>query len=459
MTGRDDLEHRLSRGLKRWAQAGEPTMDLEAYVRERLGQGSGSPEPLEPEAACGAGRGRRWRRWLPWLGGAAVAAVALVVAGGVTFPRWAGAATGLPLLGPVVTRMILDDAGLKWAYDMGLIGSPVAEATQNGITVRVLGVLADARRTTVLYQVQGAPPSEQKTRQPGEASSWLSPPQGGDMPVDVTISGAVNALFPPEETPLGYIGTVSTTPLEAEKAELEVTFRVGGETITLTVPASREETDRFSREVPVNQTVEHDGVRITVESVIYTPAETIVRYREEGPDFHAPVQWNRDTQYDYLDVSGRRYRSSGVDVASFNDVHHLVFPPVRGPARLVLKPVAKGIAIDAVWPLEPGAVVDVMGVPVTLMEYERTPGAIGFRWQSPDKEGFLGIAEFEVLDSAGNAHPLNRSWSTVSNWTQDGVRRQHYGAELPEGVEPVAVRARQAGVFVEGPWVFDLPRP
>lgn len=108
--------------------------------------------------------------------------------------------------------------------------------------------------------------------------------------------------------------------------------------------------------------------------------------------------------------------------------------------------------------MEEGATADVMGVPVALTSFEREDDRIGFSWQSPDREGFVGVARFEVIDAAGNAHPLGGSWESLSNSVGEGVRYQHYAAELPEGVEPVAVRATQAGVLVEGPWVFDLPR-
>lgn len=531
MTGHDDFEHRLGQGLKRWVQAGEPTIDLEAFVRERTGQRGTGPDalpwngepleagvvkalapiesgaagatgPLEPGAigplapmqqgaleglgppesgasgelapqASGLAQtiahqasderlsGRRSRRWKPWLVGVAAAAV-IALALGTTFPSWAGAAAGLPLVGPVITRIIMEDAGLKWAYDMGLIQGNVAEVTQNGVTVRILGVLADSRRTIVLYQVLGAPPAERDDSPPVPTSSWVTPPERPSLPVEAAIAqvngrGAVSSSSPPEETPLGYVGTVSTVPLELEQAELTLRFVVGEEKITLTVTASREETDRVSREVVVSQILEYDGVRITVESVVYTPAETVVRYREEADRFIGPVNWDWETEYDYLEVNGQRYRSSGGGLG-LNNVHHLAFPPVEGQARLVLKPVIKGSPIEAVWPLEEGAVAEVMGVPVTLVEFQRAGDAIGFRWKSPQSEQFRGIGGFEVIDSAGNAHPLGGSWESVANSVAEGVRYQHYSAELPEGVEAVAVRATQAAVPVYGPWVFELPR-
>lgn len=456
MTGRDDFEHRLSQGLKRWAQAGEPSMDLEAYVR-------------------GDAVRRTRRRW-SWLGGAAAAA-AVALALGLTFPRWAGAAAELPLVGPVITRIILEDAGLKWAYDRGLIDGNVAEVTQNGVTVRILGVVADARRTTVLYRVLGAPGSPHRDGAPVPVDSLITPPRPVDSLVipprtvepvvgfidTVNGQGATSSFMYPEETPLGHFGVLSTLPLETEEAELGLTFRVGDEEIRLTVPASRQETDKFSREVAVNQTLEHDGVRVTVESVIYTPAETVVRYREEKEHFQGSLSWDPEVEYNYLEVDGRRYPESSKSSIGVDNVYHIAFPPMEGPSRLVLRPRVKGVPIEAVWPLEEGAVAEVMGVPITLVAFEQIPDGVGFRWEMPDVEPLRGIAGFEVIDAEGQAHPLGSqgqgSWASTANFVSEGVRHQRYASGLSEGVEPVAVRATRAAVAVEGPWVFELPGP
>ncbi|HWI65689.1 MAG TPA: hypothetical protein VNT75_27995, partial [Symbiobacteriaceae bacterium] len=59
---RDDFEHRLGQGLKRWAEAGEPTFDLETLVTTK-------PAP----------RRARWMRW------AISAAAALLLVTGATF--------------------------------------------------------------------------------------------------------------------------------------------------------------------------------------------------------------------------------------------------------------------------------------------------------------------------------------------------------------------------------------
>lgn len=453
MTKRDDFENRLGQGLKRWAQAGEPTMDLEALVRQRVEAG--------PVTALPATR-RRLPRWL----GLTAAAAALVLSVGLSFPKWAGAAAEWPLVGPVVTEIIMKDAGLKWAYDTGLIQGNLAEVRQGGVTVRILGVMADSRRTTVIYQVKGAPARPKTGGKPMEARG-LARPVPYSPTVDASISkvdgkGGFSSFSPPTETPVGWVGTVSTLPLEGESAELELTFRVGDERLSVTVPASRAETDKYSREVVLNETREIDGIAFTVETVTFTPAETIIRYREEKEPFFGSVQWDPETEGHYLEVDGTRYAVTGGG-SGVNHVFHEAYPAVTGKSvKLVFPAAVKGVPVEATWPLTEGAVAEVLGVPVTLASYQREGDVVSFEWESPDRAPFVGVSTFEVIDQNGEVYDLSTQstgWSSESNYVDDaGIRHRRFSMELLPGVEPVAIRARSAGVKVTGPWIFELPR-
>lgn len=467
MTQRYDFENRLGQGLKRWAQAGEPTLDLEALVKERLGEGAVAAEqqvetaPTAPVVEPGAPERRgRWTRWV----GSAAAAAALVLTLGATFPTWAGAAAGWPIVGPVLTEIIMKDAGLQWAYDNGLIQGTLAEAQQDGLTFRILGVMADSRRTTVIYQVQGLPAKGPDASKPIRAFG-LSRPQHRVDPVDVSIStvngqGGFSSSSPGTETPLGLVGTVSTLPLETESAELEVTFRLPDGEVRLTVPASRAETDKYSREVVVNQSQEIDGVKITLEAVTYTPAETVVRYVVEKPPFNGTIQWEADTEFRHVVAGGEKLQAIGGG-SGINHRFMDAFPPVKGQAQLVFPVEVKGVPVEASWPLTEGSVTEVLGVPVTLTKYEREGKVVAFEWTSPESKPFGGIAGFEVVDKEGKAYSLDFSgagWSSESNYVHEGILHRRFSTELPDGVEPVAVRATRAAVVVKGPWVFELPR-
>lgn len=458
MSEEQELESRLAQGLKRWAEAGEPTLDLATHVQQRVAtEGHGNGESSHERSQRGW-LGLRWRRWV-----AGCAAVALLVTGlGVTFPTWAGAAADWPLVGPVITEALLNDAGLKWAYENGLMQGRLAEQTQGGVTARILGVVADARRTTVLYQVRGLPSPERRSERPlpGPLPVWERSQQV-DHPVSGWITkvngkGTTVIASPPTETALGYIGTTSTLPLEEPEGELEVTIKAGELRFLFTLTASREETDRLSREVILNQSQEFEGVRITLERVIYTPAETLVEYREELERLSGITSQIDQSEWDHIEAAGERHHASGGYV-SVGGIARVAYPLVSGPARFVVPLRVKGVPIEAEWPLEEGAVATVMGVPVTLTQVERHGQFLELEWESPAQDPYRGVGSFEVIGQDGKAYDPNKSESgwTASNHAHDGRRFQSLGIELPPGVEPVLIRARQAAVAVKGPWIFE----
>lgn len=448
MMQRDDFENRMSQGLKRWAEHGKPTLDLEAYVSEKVGLAPPKPE-----------KKRRLGRWL--LGPTAAAAALLLAV--LTFPAWAGAAASWPMVGPAVTEIILKDAGLAWAYEMDLIGQSLVDVREGDVTFRVLGVMADSRRTTVIYQFTGLPRQSRGDGKPIQATRGLffnpSPPRD---PVQVSITkvdgvGGMSSANPPIDTPVGLVGTVSTLPIPSSTAELTLAVRVGEKVFAVSVPASRAGTDRFSREIAVNQSREIDGITVTVEAVIYTPAEMVVRYRVERPTFFGAIQWNPETDMQHLLVNGKQVNavswSGGVNGLGF-----AAFPPVSGKLQFVVPVEAKGIPIDARWDLKPGETAQVAGHAITLAEVERQGNAIALAWQAPDANAYLGLTGYEIIDRSGNSHFLMRQRHSVSSHVQQGTHISRFATELPEGLDPVAIRATSLGVKVTGPWVFDLPR-
>lgn len=458
---RDDFENRLGQGLKRWAEHGEPTLDLAATVLELAGPGA--TEPAQPELAVQLeltvrpGQPPRSRRWL--LGPVAAAAALLLAV--LTFPAWAGAAASWPLVGPVVTEIILKDAGLAWAYDMGLIGESAAEVREGAVSFRVLGVMADARRTTVIYQITGLPRSSGREEPARSRPPSLldgrpdSPPFPG---IKVDGEGTMTQGGPPVETPIGLVGTVSTLPLSNPTAELTVMVRLGEKALEVKVPASRTETDRYSREVVVNQSQEIDGITMTVEAVIFTPAETVIRYRRDGPMFYGPIQWDGKAEAKHLLVNGKRVevRNWG---GGFNGREFISFPPTSGRLQFVVPVEVKPSPVDVRWELSrPGETVWVGENPVTLVEVRKESGVIDLTFTNPTSESFMGLAGIELVDGSGDARPVAHMNHGESNYQRDGTRTQHLSVQLPEGFDPVAIRATNTGTKVVGPWIFDLPR-
>lgn len=444
MMQRDDFENRLSQGLKRWAEAGKPTLDLEAAVTNRLG--------APPRRAPG------WARRTRWASGLAAAA-ALVLVVGLTFPTWAGAAAGWPIIGPAVTEIIMKDAGLKWAYEQGILQGTLAEVIDGEITIRILGVMADARRTTVIYQAIGLPPAASPSNRATPAGVMIPPVPESHFSASIATvdgEGGFSSAHPPHETSLGLVGLVSTLPLQRASAELEVVFRVAGRELRVTVPASRIETDRFSREVRVDRTITIDEIAVTLESVVYTPAETIITYQVEKEGYFGPISWE-EGESSYIEIGAKRYQPIGGG-SGFNYRFITAYPALKGPVTWVMPVNFKGVPIAVTWPLQVGATEQVLGVPVSLTSYTREGRVVRFEWESPASAALSGFAGFKIIGSDGSAQPLHGSWTAESAGTAEGRFRRTYMTELPAGFDPVAVRATTAAVKVQGPWVFEVPR-
>jgi len=446
MMPKEDFENRLGKGLKRWAEAGEPTLDLEALVRARA---------EEPAAEVAAPR-RGWVRWL----GVAAAAAALVIAAGTTFPSWAGAAAEWPLVGPMVKEIIMEDAGLKWAYDMGFIQQPMAEVTQDGITVRILGVVADRARTTVIYQVVGwsDPKPEPVDAKPIQGGKWLSMSRPVHTPPDVFIShddGLASWGGRVVETPVGLLGTASTWPLTSDEAQVKVIIGIGEKRLTLPLTVKR--TAEASREVRVDQSQEIGGITIHVDSVVYTPAETMLRYRVEKESLAGAVNLQQVGGISYLEVGDRRVTADSSVGASGQ--HIIVFPePVEGEVRFVIPGEYQATPVTAVFPLEVGATQSILGAQVELTDLNRMGSMLGLEFKWPWASELVGLAGYELIDASGQTVGFETDGEGIWHDAEREVQGRRVDGTIPEGFEPVAVRITRAGVAVPGPWIFNLPQ-
>lgn len=446
MSEERDFEHRLGQGLKRWATAGEPTMDLEAYVLGTAGNGRNQP-----------------RSRVRWVVGSAAAAVLFL---GVlfSFPAWAGAASGWPLVGPVITKIIMQDAGLKWAYENDLIQGTVAEASQDGVSVRILGVMAGSARTTFIYQIVGLPEPPKPEDQPAKPVSahdlFFDSRPTGDLP-QIRIrklpgdTPPILWLSQPTWTPVGLVGTAHTSPLSTTEGDIALTFSIDGRNFDLTFPASRSAVDNLSKEIPVNQTQVVGDIRITVQSVIYSPMDTVVKYKVEKPEFHGGWSWGGTEMSMRLEAGGEQLHS----FHSFNTADYTLdaFPPVKGPVRLVFPAQVKAVAAALTWPLGSGSVQQAAGTDLVLDQWERQGNRIAVRWTYRRIAPFVSFGSFKVVDAAGTIYDVKEG-STA--WGGFGSPEAHTTVELelPPGVEPVAVRSEEIAVAVMGPWTFDLPR-
>lgn len=450
---RDDFEHRLGQGLKRWAQAGKPSLDLEAYVRAQTTAAEAAPA-LPPR--------RRTQRG--WLAGVAAAA-ALVLGLFATFPSWAGAATGLPVVGPVVKEIILKDAGLKWAYDVGVLQGTMAEATEGEVTARILGVMADQFRTTVIYQISGVEKPADRSEKPisvwdGSLTGKFSRPASTWPEIRVKRLPGQDQIFvshgQPQWTPVGVIGKFTTSPVGAEGGEAEISLEYEGRTFPLSFRISRAEADKYSHEVAVGQSQTIDDVTVILHSVIYTPVETIAAYSVERPEYQG--SWGASNR-----EFTPRVEAGGDPVYngySYNTVtaRYDSFEVVADSARLVIPALVKRAQGQITWSLEKGNVQRFDETDITLSDWTIQDGKLYVEWHYLPQGRFMGFDRFEVLDAAGNAYKLDYQMGSESVAdVRPREKANQFG--LPEGVTPVAIRATQVAVKATGPWIFDLPKP
>ena len=170
------LERRLRQNLESWAGAeGMVKTSLLAGLQEKAA--ALSPEEIREKRAFAASvAGAGWReeknrsaagkqperrkrplQSLP-AGLSALAALATIAMLVFFWPQAVKATTRLPLVGTWVQELVLRDAGLSWAYDNGFMENSQVSVSREGITLTVLGTVADPVQTTVIYLLDGWKP-------------------------------------------------------------------------------------------------------------------------------------------------------------------------------------------------------------------------------------------------------------------------------------------------------------
>lgn len=445
-------ERQVARGLQAWAAAGTPAVDLAAGLEQRLAD----------VPARVAGRPRRRRLW-PSLAAAAAAVLALIL----TFPRWAGAASEWPVVGPWIQEVILSNAGLRWAYEHDLIAGTLARDAHDGIELKVLGVLADPAQTSVIYEVTGLPPdpSDGEQAEPVRAHDglfWSPPPRTGHPGVFIPrVNGQGTASSTPMavRTPLGLVGTTFTYPLETEEAVLTVSLDYQGKSWSVDVPVSRAPLGRYTREVPAGLSQTIGEVTVTVERVFYTPAQTIVEYVLTRPPFHGSTIWNNNRWSPHVETAdGRKLYGDGNSLGRYRDdgrqVERLGFPATAESATLVFPGLVRGEPASLEWPLAPGEQVqEHAGTAIRLSRWQRDGQRLAVELEFP-AGAVTGLRSPVAVDAAGREFPTDGGEGASES---EGRAWRQYQWELPAGADPVAIRIDGVGIMQEGPWRFPLP--
>jgi hypothetical protein len=428
-------EESLRAGLQRWAEGGAPSFDLGGALQRRIRQ-----------------RQARWRR----IGSIAAALLLCSATATITFPAWAASAANLPLIGEPIKAYLAERAGLSWAYEMGFYQANLAELSDGGVTIRVLGVLADPIQTKVFYEILGV---DESTKQATPIGSEPPP-----SPAELSITGisggmgGVSSYYPISgyNSPDAYY-IAETTPIPGERATIHLRLRVGDKVKNVDLPASRSESSRFFTEIPAYASQTHGPVTINLLRLTLSPVEVVATYRTETPP--GPDAWSTrgPLPQPYLRSGGREL--SGRSVAGFglNGVEHLAFERVKGAAQLVIPAVATPVRVDAQWLWAPGTTIAVQGVPVRLERISPSarPGEVSVEWSYPADSPLLGLGGITLLGKDGTRLAVKTPGS--GGGTEESVAHSHLSVEIPSGFEPAGIEVSHAIWRTDGPWVFDLP--
>jgi hypothetical protein len=427
------LEAKIHEGLNRWAEAGEPTFDLAGALERR--------------------RRRQLTRW------ATAAATLLIISGAaaLSFPAWAGAAADLPFIGEPIKRYLAERAGLQWAYEMGFLQGNLAELSADGVTVRVIGVIADPVQTKVFYQVIDTKPPAGPAK-PIQVGTPPEPPEerAGLSITEIDAQG-ISAAYTSisEESPLGQFFVAEAPPLTGETARLTLELRAGEQKKEVAITASRAESSRFFKEVPLAGSQTFGPVTVTPTSLIASPVEAVVTYQVLAPSAPGGHAARGPMEQPYLLADGKKIQGRPTAAMSTGGNYARAFPRYKSKAQLVIPDLAAPMPESALWPLQEGATTTVRGAPVRIERIRRVNGRWWIDWRYPSQSSLLGLAGFTLIGTDGARYPLEPASASVG--TDDQEAHMGVEVEIPPGVEPAAIEAGFVILQIHGPWRFDLP--
>ena len=163
----------------------------------------------------------------------------------------------LPGIGVYIQEFALRHVGLQWAFDNGYMQGTVDQVSKNGVTLKILGVIADPVETTIIYLLQGVDESAIK-----ESGTNVYIPR-------VDGEGAGSWTSKPVATSVGFVGTSHTKALPNSTGTIEVEVRLpSGSKMGLTIPVSREEISKLAEEVELNFAETIEGITVKASKVV-----------------------------------------------------------------------------------------------------------------------------------------------------------------------------------------------
>jgi hypothetical protein len=383
--------------------------------------------------------------WARSIAGLAAAFLLLLMA-----PVAVNGSVDFPGVGTWIQQAVLRDSGLSWAYENGYVKGTMAQTSLDGVTLRILGVVADPVQTTVIYLLQGV-----------EASANGS----GNVPsVSITRvdgEGVASWTEPGNKTLFGQVGIVSTSPLTEDRSTLEVSLiSAGTSRLSLTIEADREELSRLAHSTDLNTLVSLEGIDVAGQRITVTPSQVVVEYTISGGQF-AQGLIPEDMTLKLVTASGAEISASSSHGPVTDGVRHIrtVFdrPADLNGAKLVIPVLAKFQDTQVAWSLVDGKVIYGVADAVFLQNVSYGAGQLAFEMVVDRAGDIWNFHGFEVENAAGEIHVLGHN---RSNWWHPGdidtIEVVGTRISLPEGFVPVLLRATEAEILVRGPWVMDL---
>lgn len=359
-------------------------------------------------------------------------------------PAMARNSLDLPGIGVLVQKFTMRHVGLDWAFENGYMQGTLAQASKNGVTVKILGYLADPVHTTVIYVIQGV---DQATIDANSVPVTIQSIQG---------EGAFSWGGQVVPTSVGYVGTVHTWAIEDAEAILNLKIGLpGDDSMNIVLPISREAISTLAevREIGLEQTIA--GITLRVDTLTLTPSQLMVEYSIRGQGGMAGGMWNQDPLLLRGPDMYMEHRSgSGGSYNYETDEWQLraIFDRPRSLSDLefVVPNQPRHITVDFEWPLDREIAMAESGeLGLEIYDISADAESVFFRYDyRPDLQN---LRSFELVYADGSTELIEHptiSWRYLE-WTGVTLRAKGHAA-------PIAVRAHAASVLVQGPWTIPL---
>jgi hypothetical protein len=440
------FEDMLSSETKAWDNSGTKSpVSLESLRSRARALSPGQREKIETEVAelfplkVSSPKVTKNRGWRGLAAGLAAAMVLLTFA-----PAMARSAMDLPGIGVLIQQFAMRHTGLGWAFENGYIQGTMIQTSKNGVTVKVLGYLADPVHTTVIYVIQGV---DSRQIEDNAIPVTINSVQGEGV---FSWGGEVTA------TAVGFVGTVHTWAIPDPEATLNIAIGLpGNDSMNIILPVSREEISRLAEVKEIGSQRTMSGITVAVDSVTVTPSQLMVEYRLEGQKHEAGGLWGQEVMHlrgPSLYMEPRAGSGGTFDAQTLTWHLKAIFdrPADLSGLEFIIPVQAQHVDVSFEWPLEATTAVAHSGdMSFEIYDAVVTANSVFFRYLF--REDIQNLRSFELLYQDGSsehiAHPV-LSWSYL----------QWLGVSLPvrEAAVPVAVRAYAVSVPVKGPWVIPL---